>query len=214
MRLFRFLHWPFGYLLVLLFSEDSWGQNQNLVWTTAYSMVGNHEIAQNSLLTTLPKMTRGWKVTFEVNPTSHNSRSYVSLLHLTIGGKGTGSGAKIGDRNPSIWFHKTKGVLISSALNGKVSYSKFHKNLPPIGEWTKIEVSQSLDSSKYIYSITIGSDQVLSIQNTKPVELSNVKVFAGSPWYSPQRGSIRNLKIELQTPIDCLEAGDKLSTKC
>ena len=66
-------------------------------WTTAFSLEGEHGIAKNTLLTTLPSMTKEWKVTFEVNPTAYSFRSYASVLHLTIGGKGTGSGAKVRD---------------------------------------------------------------------------------------------------------------------
>ena len=91
---------------------------------------------------------------------------------------------------------------MSTALNGKVSYNKFIKPLPPAGSWTRIEVSQTLISSKYIFSITIGGEQVFIKSNTKPVDLSDVKVYAGSPWYSGQKGNLRKLKIEIKTP-DC-----------
>ena len=114
----------------------------------------------------------------------------------------------MGDRIPAIWFHKTKGVLISSGLDGKASYNKFFKGLPPVGEWTRIEVSQTMVSSQYKYSISIGNEQVFSKPNTEPVELSGVKVYAGNPWSSGLKGSLRNLKIEIKTPIDCVSAGE------
>ena len=114
----------------------------------------------------------------------------------------------MGDRIPAIWFHKTKGVLVSTALNGKVSYNKEIEELPLVGQWTRIEISQTLVSSQYMYSITIGNKQVFSKPNTKPVELSDVKVYAGSPWYSGQKGALRNLKIEIKTPIDCVKPGE------
>ena len=126
---------------------------------------------------------------------------------MTIGGKGLGSSAKVGDRIPAIWFHKTRGVLISTAMDGKASYSKFYKDLPPAGEWTSIEVSQTLISSQYMFSISIGRENVLTKPNSKPIDLTDVKVYAGSPWYSGQKGSIRSLKIEIKTPIDCVKAG-------
>ena len=129
------------------------------------------------------------------------------VLHATIGGKG----GKIGDRIPAIWFHKSNGVLVATALDGEISYSEHFKPLPPFGEWTKIEVTQSLVSSRYIFSIAIGNKNVLAKQNTKPAEFSGVKVFSGSPWYSGQRGLIKNLKIlskscELtgKTDLSCL----------
>ena len=86
-------------LLCYIFILFGFGEAQVLEqeWTTAFSLEGEHGIAKNTLLTTLPSMTKEWKVTFEVNPTDYGFRSYASVLHLTIGGKGTGSGAKVRD---------------------------------------------------------------------------------------------------------------------
>ena len=183
-------------------------------WTTAFSLESEHQIVQDSLLTTLPNMTKEWKVTFEINPTDYSFRGYASVLHMTMGGRGVGSSAEVGDRTPAIWFHKTRGVMVSSALDGKASYNKFFRPLPLTGEWTRIEVSQSLVSSQYMYSIAIGNKQVFTRPNKEPTELSEVKVFAGNPWDSAQKGSIRNLKIEIMTLIDCVQTGEIPSLSC
>ena len=66
-------------------------------WTTAYSIEGEHQIVRNGLLTTVPKITKEWRVGFEVKPTDFSFRSYASVLHMTIGGKGVGSSAKVSD---------------------------------------------------------------------------------------------------------------------
>merc|ERR1711962_970638 len=171
-------------------------------WTSAFTQRDELELAQDNLLTTLPKLTKEWKVSLEVNPTDYSFGSYANVLHMTIGGKGLGSGAKVGDRTPAIWIHKSRGVMISSALNGKVAYTKSIRTLPPAGEWTSIEVGQSLVGSKYYYTITIGGKNYLKITNSKPVELSNVKVFAGSPWNTARKGMIRNLEIEIKVPVE------------
>ena len=198
MKSFFLIPW----FLCYIFIPFGFGEAQDREWTTAFSLEGEHEIAKNTLLTTIPSMTKEWKVTFDVNPTDYRFKSYASVLHLTIGGKGTGSSAKVGDRIPAIWFHKTKGVLVSTALDGKASYNKFVKPLPSVGAWTRIEVRQSL----HMFSITIGNEEVFTKPNTKPMELSDVKVFAGNPWSSSQKGSLRNLKIEIKT-IACVPAG-------
>ena len=172
-------------------------------WTTAFALPQVHELTQNHLLTTLPKMTKEWKVSLEVNPTDYKFTSYANVLHLTIGGKGLGSSANVGDRIPAIWIHKTRGVIISSALNGKTSYTKTFNQRPPAGEWTRIEISQSLQSSSYIYNVIIGTTQLLTIENEKPVDLSDVKVYASSPWYTAQKGFIRNLRVEIEPGDTC-----------
>ena len=203
MELFFHL-WIPGYVLLLLGSSAKAEEQLPLAeWTTAYSMTGEQEIAKESRLITLPQLTKEWKVSFEVNPTDYKYTSYASLLHMTIGG----NRGQVGDRSPAIWLHKTRGVLVSSAIDGKVAYSKTVKPLPAAGEWTKIEVSQVLVGAKHVFSITIGDKKVFSKTNSKPVELTNVKVYSGSPWYTSQKGSLKNLKIDIKTPIDCVIAG-------
>ena len=54
----------------------------------------------------------------------------------------------------------------------------------------------------YYYTIKIGGKSYLKITNTKPVELSNVKVYAGSPWYTARKGMIRNFEIEIKVPVE------------
>ena len=180
-----------------------------MVWKTAFSLKeGEQQIAKNNLLTTIPTLTKEWKVSFQVKPTDYDFSGYANVIHMTIGGKGLGSNAKVGDRTPIVWIHKTHGVVISSALNGKASYSKKVASLPPVGEWTSIEVSQSLAESKYMYSISIANTTLFEIENTMPVELSNVKVYAGSPWNDARKGFIRNLEIDIKVP--CILAGGSL----
>ena len=165
-------------------------------------MEGSHEVAKNTTLTTLPKLTTEWRVSFEVNPTDYKYSGYASLLHMTVGG----NRGQVGDRSPAIWLHKTRGVLVSSAIDGKVAYSKTVKPLPAAGEWTRIEVSQVLVGAKHVFSITIGDKKEFSKTNSKPVELTDVKVYSGSPWYTTQKGFLQKLKIETKAP-NCILAG-------
>ena len=215
MKLVHLIPWLPGFLLILLGLGEAVAEERPPMtdWATVYTLEDEHKIAKNSLLTTIPNMAKEWKVAFDVMPTDYSFSGYASVLHLTIGGKGVGSSAKVGDRTPAIWFHKTRGVMVSSALDGKASYNKLSKNLPLAGEWIRIEVSQILISSQYMYSVTIGDNQVFAKPNTKPVELSGVKVYSGSPWYSGQKGLLRNLKIEMKIPIEgptsgCINAGN------
>ena len=103
-------------------------KGQDMVWKTAFSLTGEKELAKDNLLTTLPTLTKEWRVSLEVKPTDYDYSSYANVLHLTIGGKGLGASGKVGDRSPVIWIHKTKGVMISSTLNGKVAYTKTYSS--------------------------------------------------------------------------------------
>ena len=151
-------------------------------------------------------------------------QGFQQVLHMTTGGKGAGSGAKYGDRTPAIWRHSSRGFLISSAVNGKPSFSNYIK--PPswwyYQLWVKIEVGQELVDSEMIYYISIdgidahpGSGRRrgregrrgrrgrgsrlsadYSAKNSAPSEFKDVKVYASSPWYNPMNGYIRNLVIK------------------
>ena len=145
-------------------------------------------------LATIPLLDKEWKISFDFMATSF--KGIRQVLHLTTGGVGSGGGAKYGDRTPAIWTHPTKGFLVSSAVSGKVSYAKWFKALPQPGEWINIEISQVVEVSNIMYSITIGGKKVFSVKNTKPAKFENVKVFSSSTWYHATSGSIRNLLIE------------------
>ena len=163
-------------------------------WSTAFSLEEEHKITQDKLLATIPLLKREWKVSFDFKASGFSGLAQV--LHLTTGGKGAGSGAKYGDRTPAIWTHSTRGFLISSAVGGRFSFSKFFKALPAAGEWINIQVGQELQGSQMIYYVYIGGNKVFSTRNSKPSEFENVQVFSSSRWYSPVNGFIKNLLIE------------------
>ena len=145
-------------------------------------------------MTTIPLIKKEWKVSFDFR--ANNFARLSQLLHLTVGGKGAGKGAKYGDRTPAIWAHSSRGFLVSSAVGGKPSFSKYFKPLPSTGEWINIEVGQQLEGSEMIYSIFIAGKKVFSTTNSKPAEFENVQVFASSRWYQPVSGFIKNLLIQ------------------
>ena len=116
---------------------------------------------------------------------------------MTIGGK---SGS-VGDRTPALWIHKTRGVYISTTLNGKASVGKsFPTKKPPINTWTAIEISQAKNGTSYMFSLVIKGETLWSVENTEPRQFSDVLVYASSDWYVAQAGSIRRLQIETMMP--------------
>ena len=159
-----------------------------------YSLKEEHRIRRNQRLATIPLLKKEWKVSFDFK--ADNFTGFEQLFHMTVGGKGAGSGAKYGDRTPAIWTDSSKGFLISSAVGGRFSFSKYFKMLPSSGEWITIEVRQQLQASKMMYTILIGGEKVFTTRNSKPSEFENVQVFASSSWYSPASGFIKNLLIE------------------
>ena len=147
-------------------------------------------------MTTIARLGKEWRVSVEVNPRSYEWRSYASVLHLTTGGSGSGSCARVGDRTPALWLHPTRGVLVSTGLNGKASFSRNVRNTLPTGQWSKIEVNQIFSRDKYTFSILINETTVFSTINNKPEVLSNINIYASNPWSRPQTGTIRSLTVE------------------
>ena len=190
-------------------------------WIPVYSLLQEErQIAKGNLLTTIPSLAKEWYLSFQFKA-NKIEQGFQQVLHMTTGGKGAGSGAKYGDRTPAIWRHSSRGFLISSAVNGKPSFSNYIK--PPswwyYQLWVKIEVGQELVDSEMIYYISIdgidahpgsgrrrgrggrrGRGRRLSAdysaKNSAPSEFRDVKVYASSPWYNPMNGYIRNLVIK------------------
>ena len=163
-------------------------------WNTTYALREEWKIRKNNLLATIPLLKKEWKVSFDFK--ADKFKGLEQLLHLTVGGKGVGKGAKYGDRTPAILTHPSKGIQVSSAVGGRPSFAKYFKPLPSVGEWINIEVGQQRKESGMIFSISIGGKKVFSTRNSKPSEFENVKVFASSRWYRPVNGYIKNFLIQ------------------
>ena len=153
-------------------------------------------LKKETLLTTLPTLDKEWKVSFELKPTSYKYRGYAQVIHFTTGGKG-GKGGKVGDRTPALWIHKTLGVYIVTTINGKPNVGKtLRLGRPPLNKWTTVEINQVKKGSSYIFSLMMNNEVLWKSTNTRPSQFSDVKVFAASPWFAVQAGSIKGLKIE------------------
>ena len=166
---------------------------------------GDRLLKKNTLLGTIPTLTKEWKVTFEFKPTSYNYNGYAQILHITTGGKG---GSIVGERTPALWIYKKSGVvkvLIKTALNGKPNEGAFSdKNLPPVNKWSKVEIVQERHGSEYKFSLIIKGETIWSQRNRKPREFSNIKVYTSSNWYVAQAGYIRGFKIQNKIPGEIL----------
>ena len=169
-------------------------------WATSMFLPGDRRLKRNTLIGTIPTLTKEWKVTFEFKPTSYNYNGYAQILHLTTGGKG---GSIVGERIPALWIHKKSEVvkvLFKTALNGKPNEGLFSAMKPPINKWSTVEVIQEREGSVFFVSLIIRGETIWSERNRKPQEFSNVKVYASSDWYVAQAGYIRGFKIQNKIP--------------
>ena len=84
-----------------------------------------------------------------------------------------------------------------TTINGKPNVGKhFRSKRPALNEWTAVEISQVKKGSIYIFSLMMNNEVLWSIRNVKPSQFYDVKVYAASPWFAVQAGSIKGLKIE------------------
>ena len=93
-------------------------------WETAFSLATEHKLKRGSLLTTLPTLTKEWRISFELRPTRYQDNSYAEIGQIMIGGW-----------NGSIGVHKEKGVYIAISLNGEEPRRMFfNTSKPPLNE--------------------------------------------------------------------------------
>ena len=90
-------------------------------------------------------------VEFEFKPTNFDHDGWTSIFHMTIGG----DVATIGDRIPAVFYHPSQGLTIDSHNNETPNYAEKRYGSPPIGNWTKIRVSQELLDGKFRYRMFI-----------------------------------------------------------
>lgn len=162
------------------------------VWKAIYTMAEEHPLVKGTLLTTLPIFSKEWRVTHGFKPTAYID-NWSPSIHLT---RGNGTNLKYGDRTLHIAPSSQTGRMkITSSVNGNKGWA-YNAVQPPLDVWTNIAVSQTLEGGKYMYRITIGDQVVRTVENTQPLELQGVKVYASDPWFETQPGYIRNLVIE------------------
>ena len=159
-----------------------------------YASSKGQQLKKGKLLTRIAKLNMEWRVSFEVRPTSFKAKKS-SVLHMTTV-KGKGKGSKPRDQTSSVWFHKADGIVVAAYVNGNKSFVKTFEGLPKSGEWIKIDISQVKAGSQYIYTIAINGQEKFSEENTKAIEFSDVHVYASSPFFSAQKGTIRNVTVE------------------
>ena len=117
-----------------------------------------------------------------------------SALHLTTT-PSLGPATRYGSTVLATYLHHSEGIYFRSAINGENEFTKVFP-LPPVNQWTDIEVAQKHVDNKFIYSISIGGDQVFEVENQDPKDFFDVSVFTSNPWsFAAQNGKISDLKI-------------------
>ena len=146
-----------------------------------FTLTEEHQLMKGFLLTTIPKLGKEWRIKFEIKPSKFTGTNN-NIIHLTSTDKD--EYITNGDRIPIILFEDNK-LYVRSSVNGKPNYKKIFTDVLSLNQWTRIEVVQHMVDDDYIFSISIGGKELHShsVVNTQPMEFTDVKVYASSPWF-------------------------------
>ena len=189
---------------VKVYAGDPWHQAQPGVindltvkmknpWSTVFERPARFPLSKKNLLTTLPNLTREWTVGFSLHPTRLSQPGWTNIFHMSRGE----NQANYGDRIPAVFFHRSSGLHIASGVNDLPNYHKdFHA--PTLGEWTRIQISQELLNGKLRYRVFIDGEEKHNVENLRPSDFQNVKVFAADPWYEALSGFVKDMSIKIK----------------
>ena len=134
-------------------------------------ILGTIALSRNNLLQVIPVLHKDWSVSVEVNPSGTIS-DWSTILRVGIGG----DIGVYGDRTPTLFFSAgTTSLYVTSSVNNNRNYY-YDTGVFPINTWTKLDVSQSLQSDGYHFTISKDDNVVHDTINAAPQDFSNVNV--------------------------------------
>ena len=165
-------------------------------------------VTRNNLYQTIPTLYKQWSLSLDIMPIGLVS-GISNILHI-----GRDVAGEIRHSTPGISFTDMDTRLhIASAINGYsnyISYDSYFDTTPiPIGQWTRVEVSQLRQTDKsYLFSIRIAGRKFTELENKEPMQFSDVKVYTSDDFSPSSNAKIHNLKIET-FPDDATDYDDQ-----
>ena len=154
---------------------------------------GEIAISKDNLIDAI-SMKKAFNISFLFKPTSYPSENFRSVIQFTTN-KGAKSLTCEGCRSPGVWikngwFHiemRTQGDALSVILLPG----------PPIGKWSKVEISQTLDEERdvHVFSVRVEGQAEETRDLTDAADYEDVNVFVGDRWSKAQPGFIKELFV-------------------
>ena len=139
----------------------------------SFSKPEEHRLEQGTQLHTLDNLGREWRISFQFNP--EKWIAYGNLLELNIA-LNMYISLDMEEEGPEkglgIWF-----PVYELAVN-QTDALFLMEDLPPIGNWTSIEVGQREEDGEFTFYVSIDANETYSVRNSQPMELYNVTVYA------------------------------------
>ncbi|XP_047146021.1 uncharacterized protein LOC124818955 [Hydra vulgaris] len=145
-------------------------------------------LKKNNLVAVLSKLEQSFDIYFDLKLNSF-SNGFRSVIHLTKGE----DNSKYGDRIPGIWIFD-RMLHLGFAINNEKNEVIKSKPLQQ-GQWINIHIRQHAESGRASFTLYINNENVYTVQNFNPQVFTNVKVYAGDPWYEAQDGSIKMFNV-------------------
>ena len=147
----------------------------------AFSTDNLFEVKPNNKVTTLPFLSKQWKVSFSLMPIDEGDW-WTNILHMTTGE----NRCCYGSRTPAIFVHSSVGVHIHTDISGETNqFMPKHPYPPTVGVYTTIEITQEInEEGKMMFRVVIDGVEVHEVENTDPRVFANVAVYAANPWHS------------------------------
>ena len=163
---------------------------------------GIDTFAKNTLLTTLEIWNKEFYIEVDITLLkSPTSTSYYSVFHFTQGGNKKSDGS----RAPAVSLTKNKLYVFANIGNNNY-YHKSYKLTK--GLKTHVVVKQyKSNNNKYYFEVWFNNVRKLIVENKKPTDFPNMKVYTGDPWHGtpPQDVSYKIENFKYGTK------GDKVS---
>ena len=162
-------------------------------------------LVRNKLLTTVPKWSREWRVSFDIKPL-RKVTGYGSILHVTTGSNCCSYGSRI----PGIWFMRNSfRLLVSNAVQGHGNFVVRTKKPLPVNSYSKVVVEQVKIDGRYVFRVIVNGATVSSSVNKRPAEFSNVKIYSADPWHTAANAVLKIVKFSPDVGISTISSGRK-----
>uniref|UniRef100_A0A7M5V0H6 Uncharacterized protein n=1 Tax=Clytia hemisphaerica TaxID=252671 RepID=A0A7M5V0H6_9CNID len=148
-------------------------------------------IARNTYIGSF-NLKKEWSVSFDIKPRG-TIAGWTNIIHLTSTGKNC---CGKGDRIPAIWFNsRTTKMHVCSQIDNAGNRC-FNANPIPLNKWSAVVIKQDKDNKgKYIYTITVAGKVLKRMENKKPQEYKNVRIFTADNFYREANAELKNLEI-------------------
>ena len=162
-------------------------------WKQIKIIENETEIKKKTLITTLDKLPKEYKLSVEVKPTSLPKKG-ANILRFIAGG----NSSKYGSRIPSIVINNSGSLNILTAINGRGTYKFTTVTEYKENKWIHIEISQIHEAKGYNFTIIVNGKQEHTVINDLPEEFHQVKCYVSTPGFPSQKGFVRNLFVYYQ----------------